>query len=171
MACDGLTIAGGVAQVGGFALTWWELSRTQRREFPEHVPFHHRASAWLRRKLRRSKPTVFHEGELVGTVHASGSLEHETHRVVPPDLQGRVARLEKVEHDLRRRMSEDRSKLEERIRQVELRSMEGHASLRGEIADAEAKRKTNLRESILYERIGVVLFAVGVVLSVLGSTV
>jgi hypothetical protein len=56
MTCIPLIVAGGTAQAGGFALTLWELSRTQRREFPDHSPLHHRASAWLRRSFRRTKP-------------------------------------------------------------------------------------------------------------------
>lgn len=74
-------------------------------------------------------------------------------------------------NDLRRKQQEDRAKLEERIAEVSRRVTNSHASLRGHLAEADARRKANLRESLLFQRIGVGMFLVGVVLTVIGSSV
>lgn len=52
MGCAGLTIAGGVLEIAGFALVAYELARIQRREFGE-PEFLRRLRGWLRRLLRR----------------------------------------------------------------------------------------------------------------------
>ncbi len=171
MTCISLIIAGGTAQAGGFALTLWELSRTQRREFPDHIPLHHRASAWLRRRLRRTKPKAVEIELQPASVTSSASLDLEVGRAPATTLEGRVERLETVVNDLRRKQQEDRAKLEERIAKVSQRVTDSHGSLREHLAEADARRKANLRESLLFQRIGVGMFLVGILLTVIGSSV
>jgi len=171
MTCIPLIIAGGTAQAGGFALTLWELSRTQRREFPNHIPFHHRASAWLRRRLRRTKPKAVKIELQPASTTSSASLDLEVARAPATTLEDRIERLETVVNDLLRKQQEDRTKLEECIAEVSRRVTDSHASLRGHLAEADARRKANLRESLLFQRIGVGIFLVGLLLTVLGSSV
>jgi hypothetical protein len=168
MACLPLTVAGGVAQAGGFALTLWELSRTQRREFPERVPIHHKVSRWVRCKLGTTHAQQL-AAELRAEAKLRASLDFEIDRGEATTMEGRVSRLETVVGDLRRKQREDRGKLEDRIEEVLRETTTSHQGLRAELAEAEAQRKANLSDSLLYQRIGVGMFLSGVLLSVLGS--
>ena len=165
----GLIIAGGVAQGAGFALTLYELARTQHREFPDHVPWHHRAVEWVRRKLRPRQPKVA-EGSVHVTAGGTTSVSGEAIRKATT-LDERVIRLEDEMKGVRQRQDADRTALEGRIEEVGRRTEAVAADLGRQLDEQEARRKENLRESLLFERIGVALFLTGIVLSVLGSGV
>lgn len=169
MASVPLTILGGVAQVGGFGLTFYELARTQRREFPDYVPLHHRASKWVRRRLGLTKQKAVYLDLAPAVASSSASLDLEVERSPATTLPGRVERLEKQMADLRRKQQEDRSKLEGRLTETSQRITETATAVRTQLNELEVHRKESLRESLFFEKLGVFLFIMGTVLSVLGS--
>lgn len=168
--CLTLTIVGGAAEIVGFALAFWEMRVTQRREFPGYRPWYHRAFAWVRRKLGLAKPRVI-EGEGTVTVTASVTGTADISREPGATLEARVELLEQDVKYLTNEQRQDHDALESRIGQTDQRIGETETALRTEMAEMEAQRKETLRESITYEKAGISLFVVGVILSVLGNAV
>jgi len=165
-----LTVLGGVAQAGGFGLTFYELARTQRREFPDYVPMHHQASRWIRRRMGLTKPKAVNVALAPAVASSSASLGLEVERAPATTLTARVDRLEKLIEDLRRKQREDHSKLEQRVAEASHRITETATAAQIQLNELEARRKESLRESLLFEKLGVSLFVVGTLLSVLGSS-
>jgi len=168
--CLTLTIIGGAAEIVGFGLAFYEMAVTQRREFPEYRPLHHRALTWVRGKLERSKSRTVH---LSGTARATAS-GHATLTVTRPPattLKGRIERLEQEMHDFQRKQGEDLAALEGRFGETNERIAKAETSLQTRLGDLEARRKENLRESIAFEKWGIALFIAGVILSVLGNAI
>jgi hypothetical protein len=150
-------------------LTLYELARTQRREFPDHVPWHDRAVEWARRKLRPHQPKVAGGSAHVtagATISASGEAIRKA-----TTIEERVARLEGEMKSVRQRQGADRKALEGRIQELGRRIEATAESLAKQLDEQEARRKENLRESLLFERIGVALFLTGIALTVLGNAV
>lgn len=170
--CLTLTIIGGGAEIVGFGLAFYEMAVTQRREFPDYQPVHHRALAWVRRKLRLSKPQVIQVGAGDSIEVADSARVQVTRGPVPDDdLKARITRLEQIADDLHREHEADRRAQEQRMAKYEQRMNEADTAIRTELARLEAERKAGLRESITYEKAGITLFVVGVILSVLGNAV
>ena len=169
--CLTLTILGGAAEIGGFVLVWVELVLTQRREFPGYRPIHHRALTWVRRKLGRHKSSTVHLSGLVGSATASGTATLTVTSALATTLEERIARVEVEMRDLQRKQQEDHVALEGRIADTQQRITYAEAGLQEQINDLEASRKESLRDSLTFEKWGVGLFVVGVILSVLGNAV
>jgi hypothetical protein len=163
-----LTIAGGVAQIIGFGLTSYELTRTRRREFPHDVPLHRRVVAWAQSKLHRSAPDT-HSHELHVTAGSNVTLEREITRPSGTTDAERIGHLELALEDLKSKQREDREAIEERVAETRRRIDEAESGLASRLDRMETERKENLHESLSLQRLGVGLFIVGTVLSVLGS--
>jgi hypothetical protein len=168
--CLALTIVGGGAEIVGFGLAFYEMALTQQREFPDYRPLHHRALTWVRRKLGRSKSGTAHISG-TGRATSSGHADLTVTRAPATTLQGRVERLEQEMQDLQRKQREDQAGLDRRIIEMHKRIGEAEAALQKQINELEAQRKQNLRDSLTFEKWGIVLFVIGVVLSVLGNAI
>lgn len=172
MGCLWLTILGGLAEIVGLGLAFYELFVTQRREFPERVAAHHRALRWIRRRLGLSHGQVINASSIVsGESSISGSMEVEVHRRGGDTIEQRVARMERELGDIRREHSERSAQLDHRLTETNQRLDAVEVTIRTEIDEREARRKEQLRDSLTYQKLGGALFVVGVTLSVLGATV
>lgn len=168
--CLTLTICGGVTEIVGFALVFYEVVDTQRREFPEYVPIHHRTARWLRRKLGRARSGTAHLSG-GGSVTTSGHAVLTVTRAPATSLEERVDRLEQEIRDVRRESSEAHAALDQRVTAANTRITDAETSLRTQLDEMEAARKETLRDTILFEKLGTGLFVVGVILSVLGNAI
>jgi hypothetical protein len=169
MALLPLTILGGAAQVGGFGLTFYELLRTQQREFPEYVPVPHRALRWV----ARTRPTQARAVEIdlaPARASSSGSPRIDIQRGPGDGATGRLERLENEMADLRRRQEDDHTELQRRITGTSADVMRTATATQTQLNELEARRRESLRKALFFEKLGVVFFVVGTVLSVLGSS-
>ena len=155
---------------GGFYLAFHELRVTQRREFPDYTPLHHRALRWVRRKLRRTHSGTAH---ISGAAHvsASGRATLTVTRAPATTVEGRVERLELEMQDLQRKQREDQAEVQGRIVKAHTRIGEVEITMQRQLNELEAQRKANLSDSLTFEKWGIALFVLGVVLSVLGNAV
>ncbi|HEX5851564.1 MAG TPA: hypothetical protein VFY36_00580 [Solirubrobacteraceae bacterium] len=169
MACVVLIILGGIAQIVGFGLTYYELSITQRREFPDRIPWHHRVLARVRSRLGLTKPPD-HAHTFDAAVTQDAVLAKEVSRAPASTLEDRVKRLELEMVDLRRKQHEDHAALEGRVVEAHQRITAATASLSAQLDETERKRKEALSESLIFQRVGVGFFVLGAILSVLGSS-
>ncbi len=167
--CGGLTIAGGVLEIAGFALVAYELARIQRREFGE-PEFLQRLRARLRRLLRRS---ATHTAEASATISGSGTVRAEgiARRGPGETLDERVEALEENLGRLESEIDRRGARLAKDIEEVR----EGLSRMRTELdqerRQKEEEGKTSLRASVTLQAWGTALFVVGAILSVLGNTV
>ncbi len=164
-----LIITGGAAQIGGFGLTYYELARTLRREFPDYVPPHNRALAWARRRLGLRKPRSMTRAAS-DSLNISEAVSVEMSRAPATTMPERVSRLEAEMKDLRSKQRDDHAALVGRVVEAGQRIADTEGSLKAELGDMERARKESLRDSLVFQRLGVVLFVLGTVLGVLGST-
>lgn len=168
--CLTFTIIGGVAEMVGFGLAFYELAVTQRREFPGRRPIHHRVIAWIRRRLRPPKTQAVE-------ITAHGSARADGHAVVtiaeapPITVEERLQQLEVGLQDLQAKQREDHAALEKKVGKATQRIDETESTLLRRLEAQESRRKEQLRESLFYERTGIGLFLVGVVFSVLGNAI
>lgn len=170
--CLVLTIIGGVAEIVGFGLAFYEMAVTQRREFPDYRPLHHRALAWIRRHLpgaKKSKTAHVHASDALATSDAA--LAFTVKRGPATTMEERIKRLEAEMQDLQRQQREDHAALEAGVVEAHQRITETDTSVRSELNRMEAERKANLRESIAFDKTGIWLFVGGVILSVLGNAI
>ena len=169
--CLSLTVCGGLAEIVGFALVFKEVVRTQRREFPEYVPMHHRAATWVRRKLGRSATVTAHLSGIssLPSISTHGTLTVD--RPPPNTLEERVDQLEQEIRDVRDEHREANAALDRRVVEAIQRTADAEASLRTKLNEMEAARKESLRQSIFFEKVGTVLFVIGVILSGLGNAI
>lgn len=181
--CSLLIIVGAVAQGAGFGITLYEIAITQRRELPEYVPVHHRllrwgrarsglVVAWVRRRFGRlPEPQVVHV-HAVDSASSSETAGEVTVLRTPPaasHLEARVNHLEAKIADLTKKQVADVKALTGRIAGGQQRATKTETELRTAVNELEAKLKEALRESLLWEKIGIGLFIVGLLISTWGS--
>lgn len=167
--CVGLTIAGGVLEIAGFALVAYELARIQRREFGE-PEFLKRLRLRLRRLLRRSVTVTAEAG---GAIAIGGNARAEgVARRGPGDtLDERVEAIEENIGRLEAEMNRRQTRLVAEIKDVREKQTMMRSELDQERQAKEEERKAALRTSVTLQAWGTGLFVLGTVLSILGNTV
>jgi len=169
MGCAGLTIAGGVLEIAGFALVAYELARIQRREFGE-PEFLQRLRARLRRLLRRSATHTAEASVAIsggGTVRAEGIARRGSGETLDERVEALEENLGRLESEIDRR----EARLAKEIEEVRQSLSEMRAELDQERRAKEDERKASLRVSVTLQAWGTALFVVGAILSILGNTV
>lgn len=169
MGCLSLTVLGGIAEVLGLVLIALELTLVQRREFPGRGPLA-RLLRWLQRlraRLGRQKAAMgIASISGGGSVSASGSARVET---APQTLEGRVERLERQHTELEQRMTGLAEEVARRANELQQKLAEQREELGGRIDQLEQERLQHLEQSLRLQWPGILLFVVGVVLSVAGN--
>jgi len=145
VACLALTIIGTAAEIIGFGLALYEVTRTQRRELPDYVPVHHRGLRWLRRRLGLAKSAS-------ASVHTSsiGSSETLGYPTVKQKrqvilLEDRVKELGEDLDALASKQREGHALLEGLFVVEAQRTTETANDLQRQLNEMEAQRKENLR--------------------------
>ena len=180
MACDGLVIAGGAVQIGGFTLALRQSVVTRREQSPDEASLMEWAGAASRRLWRRTSTwlrvktepllTRLHlrrprTASAAGAVSMGGRATVRGHKVInnqDQPLPERVTRLEAEVNDLHEKQSEQRADLEQRI----------HELKRG-VDDRDARRDSeqahHLGRMLRAQELGVLVFMVGVALTTVGA--
>jgi hypothetical protein len=167
-----LTVAGGVAEVGGLGLVIAEISKVQRREFPEHRGWVKRSLAWLRRLTGQKRSHTVHlAGSASARGNARGVLSVSGSAGPPPTLEQRVERLEADLRSHAEQAVKDRGEMHRAVRDANERIDKAARELRELIEQREDERREGLADSLLLQKIGTAAFIVGVGLSVWGNLV
>jgi hypothetical protein len=170
MGCVGLTIAGGVFEILGFALVAYELYRIQRREFGE-PEFLKRLQARLRKILRRSKDVTVESGAAVMTATVGGRAQGQVRRGPGSTLESRIDALEKNLQHLEAEIDQQNATFGGDIAELSKRLRETQVELAQERERSEEGRRAALRISVALQAWGTGLFVLGAILSILGNTI
>lgn len=164
MDCTKLSITGWIFEGLGLGLITWEIWLVQLREFGIPGPL-----KGVLRFLGLARPQP---------VKATVGMPYETERAMPVrpiegggTVEQRLERLERRYDALSRELDETREQLDDRIGTVERHAEGLHAQLRLEQTERERERREQLRVAVRFQGVGTFLIALGVLLSVLGSTV
>lgn len=170
MGCVGLTIAGGVFEIAGFALVAYELYRLQRREFGE-PEFLKRLRARMRKILRRSRHHTVTPGAAVLTAEGALGVRARVRRGPGDTLETRIEAMEKNLHHLETEIDHQNAIFGGDIEELSKKLNETRAELAEERRRSDEERKASLRTSVALQAWGTGLFVFGTILSVLGNTI
>jgi hypothetical protein len=165
--CVGLTIAGGVLEIGGFALVAYKLVQIQSRELGE-PRFLRRLRARLRRILGHRDAMKVPMGTATSTERAMPLRVR--HSAVDEKLDSRVSALEQNFRHLEEEFLRGQKDLAGSLSDLRTRFSQMRAEFDEERRERDERRKEELRGSVALEACGTALFVLGAILSVLGNT-
>jgi hypothetical protein len=170
MGCVGLTVAGGVFEIAGFALVACELYRIQHREFGEPELLK-RLRTRIRKIFRRSKHHTVAAGAAVLTAEGTLRAQARVRRDPGDTLETRIEAVEKNLHHLEAEIDHQNAIFGGDIEELSQRLIETRSELAQERRRSEEERKASLRTSVALQAWGTGLFVLGAILSVLGNTI
>ena len=170
MGCTWLVIAGVIFEMAGFVLVAYELTRIQRREFGKPAVMR-RLRARMGQLIRRPSVQVEEAGVADLTGKGIPHTESEAQRSPEDARKARLESLEKKTHQLQAEVDHRNATfggdIEEPSKQLEKTRAE-LGKVRRTIVEAQ---KETLRASVALRAWGTALFAIGAILSVVGSAV
>jgi hypothetical protein len=179
-----LSVAGGLAEVGGLVVVIVEIVKVQRREIPEHQGWVVRSLAAMREagqgiaeevgRLLRGEPerrdaTIHTGGAALSGTSGGGSSVTGTLTVGSPTLAERVERLEAEIHRLDEQAAANRQEMRTEARQAKAHTDTAAQEIRAMIEDRDRQRREGVRDALTLQWIGTGAFIVGVALSVWGN--
>lgn len=164
-----LIIAGGTAQLIGFAVTYVGLSRTLRHEFADYRPFRRHLADWISRVTGRGKPVTINRDAGHGIAVGEPTGVESYSRPPATSLTQRVERLEKAVANVEEVQSGHSVATVKRFAEVDRRADADREAAKTNLADAERARKASIRPSIRSQFWGLGLFTAGTIATTVGA--